>query len=303
MTQLHKRVGFTLIELLVVIAIIAILIGLLLPAVQKVREAANRLKCQNNLKQIGLGMHNYHSSYERFPAGFLAVTAGTNGESFGPGWGWGAQLLPYIEQDNIFRQINITVDIADPVHAGPRVQRIAIYRCPSDSPPADIFNVVNDSGATICPVAFSNYVGMGGTSEIGDFPDTGSGVLFRNSKINVSGITDGTSNTLMVGERAWKQSPMTTWTGSITGAVCPPVNPALDTEESPVLCLTNTGEIADGRAPNNLLMHVEDTNSRHPQGVAFLMCDGSVRYISNSIRIDNWVGMGTRAGGEVISEN
>src|SRR5262245_6757925 len=115
------RPGFTLIELLVVIAIIAVLIGLLLPAVQKVREGAARLQCTNNLKQIGVAMHNYHGAYERFPPGYVSRAATVNGEGLGPGWGWAAHLLPYLEQDNLYHQIDFARDITDPVHAQVRV--------------------------------------------------------------------------------------------------------------------------------------------------------------------------------------
>jgi len=297
------RSAFTLIELLVVIAIIAILIGLLLPAVQKVREAAARTQCANNLKQIGVAMHNYHGTYGYFPPGFTSQAATVNGDSLGPGWGWAAHLLPYVEQDPLFRQIDLTKDIAHSANAAARVRSLPVYLCPSDSPRAPTFTVVaDDSGTPITTVAFANYAGLGGIYEVTGFPDVNTGVLLCNSKYRVTDITDGTTNTLLVVERHSKRSPMTTWVGAVTGSVNPPLNPGYDDEGPATLCLTNIGEAADGRTPNNPLDHVEDASSRHPGGINVLLCDGSVRFVRDSINPVTWSALGTRAGGEVVGD-
>jgi len=296
------RKAFTLIELLVVIAIIAVLIGLLLPAVQKVREAAARMSCTNNLKQIGLAMHNYHGTHGLFPPGFVSRTTEVNGEGLGPGWGWAAHLLPYLEQDNLYRQIDFTRDITHPRHAQVRIMPLRVFLCPSDSPPAPAFDVVAEDGGVITQVAFANYVALGGTFEVTGFPDTNNGCFYRNSRTRFADVTDGTSNTIFVIERESKRSPMTTWVGAITGSVNPPLIPGFEEEGPPTLVLTNTGEAVDGRVPNNRLGHVEDASSRHSAGVNTLLGDGSVRMIQNSINPVVWEALGTRAGGEVVGD-
>jgi prepilin-type N-terminal cleavage/methylation domain-containing protein/prepilin-type processing-associated H-X9-DG protein len=302
MATAFVRRGFTLIELLVVIAIIAVLIGLLLPAVQRTREAAARMKCANNLKQIGLAMHNYHSAQGCFPAGFNSRALTTNGDSLGPGWGWAAYLLPYLEQDAIRNRIDFTRDIADPVNASIRVTSIKGFLCPSDAPKGLTFTVPSSSGGSICDVAFANYVGLGGIFEVTDNPDVNTGVLLRNSQYRVADITDGTSSTLMVSERQSKHGPMTTWTGAVTNSINPPVNPGYDDEGPATLILMNIGEPADARTPNNPLDHVEDPCSFHIGGINALFCDGSVRFVRDSIDPFTWSYLGTRAGGEVLGD-
>lgn len=296
--MVRNRKGFTLVELLVVIAVIGMLVALLLPAVQAAREAARRSQCQNNLRQIGVAMHNFHSAHGKFPPGFVSKAPAQNEDGLGPGWGWAAHLLPHLEEANL--QVWLDREITDPIHDTVRVTSLPIFLCPSESGTTQTFSVADDSGAELTTVAFANYVGVGGTDEVTGFPDTGTGVLFRNKSVRIAEITDGTSNTIMISERASRQSPQTTWVGAITGASIPPLNPSFEEEGPPVLILTNTGTAEDGRVPNNALGHVEDSNSEHADGVNLLFCDGSVRIVNDSIDPRIWQAIGTRAGGEII---
>src|SRR4051794_36145829 len=326
--SIQNRRAFTLVELLVVIAIIGVLVALLLPAIQAAREAARRSQCKNNLKQIGLALQNFETSRRAFPPGFISTPKGNAINAVGTdrGWGWGAHILPYLEESSIFQQIDFKTNIEANVSPNKdlRVLTLQVFRCPSDSVELPIFNVTDSSGNAITQLAFGNYVGVAGTYEVtecpdGVYPDLASagkaecvhveqanGVLYRNHQIPIKQITDGMSHTIMVAERASRQSPQTTWVGAVANAVVLPKVPAYDNEGPPVLVLTNTGEARDNagkpvpnpRVPNNDLGHVEDSNSMHPQGVNIMFCDGSVQTINNDIDPDVWVALGTRAGGE-----
>src|SRR5579859_7366481 len=219
-----QRRAFTLIELLVVIAIIAMLIGLLLPAVQKVRESAARVQCLNNLKQIGLALHGYHDVHQGMPPGYSATTPYSDGTTdTAPGWGWGAFILPHLEQDNLYRQLNLTL----PVEKSPAIQTmLKVFLCPSDPTATSAFAVPDAFGATRALAAPSSYAACCGGDESDTSGPSGLGVFYRNSRTRLTDITDGTSQTILAGDHAWSNTKGV-WAGAIAGGVARrgPLNP------------------------------------------------------------------------------
>jgi prepilin-type N-terminal cleavage/methylation domain-containing protein len=309
--------SFTLIELLVVIAIIAILLGLLLPAVQKVREAAALLSCKNNLKQIGLAMHSYHDSQGTFPPGYYDPTPwppGTQtpqGLDHGPGWGWGAFLLPYLEQGNLHKQINFNVDVGDPSMAAVRSTVVKIFLCPSDPNHVDTFTITanglapnvgpSPTGLSSWVLASGNYVACNGNDGVDCFctpPHTGA--FIRAIKgFRVPDITDGLSNTFFVCDRPSFLS-YCSWVGCPTGAANPfllaPGNYGAET----TLVMCHAGQTG----PNTPgVFDADSTWSPHGIGVPYLFGDGSVHFINNAIDIPTWMALATRAGGETLASS
>ncbi|WP_171472031.1 DUF1559 domain-containing protein [Frigoriglobus tundricola] len=302
----RPRRGFTLIELLVVIAIIAVLIGLLLPAVQKVRDAAARLRCANNLKQIGLALHSYHDADQSFPAGVRSAHVSEWGETDAPGWGWAAYLLPHVEQDNLFRTIRFDLSIADPRNAAARATPVAVFRCPSDAAPPT-FTASHEGadgrtpGPPICDVAAANYLGMSTTDDFveGDmFTVTWDGVLYPNSRVRLTDVTDGTSQTFAASERDQRHG-QATWTGAVPGASSHAIGTDVWLDDNVALTL---GFVGDAHKPGEVgaTMASAHHTSAHGTGANFLFCDGHVKFLTPSIDFATFKALATRAGNEVV---
>jgi prepilin-type N-terminal cleavage/methylation domain-containing protein len=297
---MRNRDAFTLIELLVVIGIIGILIALLLPAVQKVREAANRAKCSNNLKQIGLALHNYHDRMGSLPPGYYDVATWPQDDQ-GPGWGWASFLLADLEQDALEQQIDFKLNVGSSSTAiiGARSMFLKVFRCPSD-PYAGTTFTVTDGGTESWVLAHGSYVACNGNDGVDDTttpPHTGAFVRATQG-FRIADITDGLSNTFFVGERCTTMS-WSTWAGAVTGAQDPSVRSPGDYSGASALVLGHCGP----HLPNDQIVTDADAmSSGHTGGVQFLFGDGSIRPINNAISQPVYDALATRSGSETVGE-
>ncbi|WP_237225564.1 DUF1559 domain-containing protein [Rubinisphaera sp. JC750] len=299
--MLHRsspRNGFTLIELLVVIAIIAILVALLLPAVQQAREAARRSSCKNNLKQIGLAMHNYHDTYNTLPPGSMNQNPNSlHGRA--PNWNWMAHIAPFLELANAYDALNVgenpMAHLSDS-RLGVLQTPVPAWRCPSDVGPELHEDFVERKArdtvnSTDVPLVVANYLAVNSAGNIRPLPnndgdgttrevnDDATGAFYRNSKTRFRDITDGLSNTLIVGERIYEKSD---GSGNRPAAGTGWLTCGADGNHN--------SRMASGLGGGHRLLNCPENNecrraflSNHKGGVQFVLADGSVRFISENI--------------------
>lgn len=273
-----ERGGFTLIELLVVIAIIAVLVGLLLPAVQAAREAARRAQCTNNLKQIGLALQGYHDTHNTFPAGgWIAVYNQplTNNMNIG----WSAVILPWLEQNALYSEVNLSYLYNAAVNSTAAYTVLQVYLCPSE-PRQTLWNKYPGPPPDQFPSADADYGGMYGPRALGSgfTNNPPAGAMIFNQCFGLAQITDGSSQTIAVGEDPEAINAM--W---ISGH-------NLFDQSAPI----------NARPPSE---HGEELTSQHPGGVNALFVDGSVHFLKNSTNVVPLAALCTRAMGEVVSSD
>jgi prepilin-type N-terminal cleavage/methylation domain-containing protein len=312
MTCFRSRRGFTLIELLVVIAIIAVLIGLLLPAVQKVREAAARSKCQNNMKQLGIAMNNFHSTHGVFPPGAVASTTSVTSQSFLSKAGvtvfnvnhsWAPFVLPYIEQDNVGKLYSMAVSWDHANNRTAIATPVKVFICPT-VPGGDTRVCERIAGARNPPSdyapnnAYSDTLATAGYCDV--VPDYG-GILVVNRTFSVSEIGDGASNTFLLSEVAGR--PDRYQAGRLVSTNTQTDGGWADRSNEYI----THGFTADGNTTPGTC-HTNCTNNNevysfHLGGAHHVFADGSVRFVKASMDIRQFVKFITRSGGDIAPEN
>jgi type II secretory pathway pseudopilin PulG len=309
-----------LIELLVVIAIAGLLIALLLPAVQAAREAARRLQCAGNLRQIGLALHAYHGVWQAFPPAYLTGPL-VPALELDSGWAWGTLILPYLEQRPVYDAANFdfsfgSADTRDPrgllgLFVNRTVMRtsISILLCPSAEGGAGPLELGYDSGTVIGSPG--QYIASAGWMDSSVLPVTGTGILYPNSRIATGDVSDGSSTTLMIGERSRNLTDVA-WSGVLGISPLPLCTkrdwPVKSCVRTLFLLMGRTGPSADivsgsipvGNTPNNPGAGADGFWSRHPGGCEFLLCDGSARFLEQTLALQVFRALTSRAGGEVI---